>query len=280
MSKSYGNTINLSDTEPVVRQKLKTMVTDPARVRRNDPGNPDVCPVFDFHKIFSPLPVIEQVNTECRTAAIGCIDSKKLVADRMVERLTPLWEARRSITQDPARLEDAIREGSPASRSGRPPDLGRSERRDEHMISAQHGIAGSAPSVEREEVRMNVLTRQAVLAITSLAVIVSGCGTLMHSDKQSVTIFSLPPGANVIVNRYLHVAAPGTVSLQPEIRPPCSGGRRKATRNRKNLKFGGPGPGGSWATCSDALVIFSPFCIYKDVHEGGFYTLTTSSTSP
>lgn len=112
MSKSYGNTINLSDTEPVVRQKLKTMVTDPARVRRNDPGNPDVCPVFDFHKIFSPLPVIEQVNTECRTAAIGCIDCKKLVADRMVERLTPLWEARRSITQDPARLEDVIREGS------------------------------------------------------------------------------------------------------------------------------------------------------------------------
>ena len=82
MSKSYGNTINLSDAEPVVRQKLKTMVTDPARVRRNDPGNPDVCPVFDFHKIFSPLPIIEQINTECRTAAIGCIDCKKLVADR------------------------------------------------------------------------------------------------------------------------------------------------------------------------------------------------------
>ena len=60
MSKSYGNAINLSDTEPVVRQKLKTMITDPARVRRTDPGNPDVCPVYDFHKIFSPLPVIEQ----------------------------------------------------------------------------------------------------------------------------------------------------------------------------------------------------------------------------
>lgn len=112
MSKSYGNTINLSDTEPVVRQKLKTMVTDPARVRRHDPGNPDVCPVFDFHKIFSPLAVIEQVNTECRTAAIGCIDCKKLVADRMVERLTPIWESRRSIIQDPAHLDDVIREGS------------------------------------------------------------------------------------------------------------------------------------------------------------------------
>ncbi|HQV46113.1 MAG TPA: tryptophan--tRNA ligase, partial [Nitrospira sp.] len=56
MSKSYGNAINLSDQEPVVRQKIKTMITDPARVRRHDPGNPDVCPVYDFHKIFSPLP--------------------------------------------------------------------------------------------------------------------------------------------------------------------------------------------------------------------------------
>src|SRR5256886_13274976 len=77
MSKSYGNTINLSDAEPVVRQKLKTMVTDPARVKRTDPGNPDVCPVYDFHKIFSPAAVLERGNPECRTAEIGCIDCKK-----------------------------------------------------------------------------------------------------------------------------------------------------------------------------------------------------------
>ena len=69
--------------------KLKTMITDPARVRRTDPGNPDVCPVYDFHKIFSPLPVIEQVNRDCRTAAIGCIDCKKLVADRVVDASRP-----------------------------------------------------------------------------------------------------------------------------------------------------------------------------------------------
>ena len=94
MSKSYGNTINLSDAEPVVRQKLKTMVTDPARVRRHDPGNPDLCPVYDFSQNLS-LPMIqEQINTECRTAAIGCIDCKKLVADRIVERMTPMWDAR------------------------------------------------------------------------------------------------------------------------------------------------------------------------------------------
>jgi tryptophanyl-tRNA synthetase len=112
MSKSYGNTINLSDPEPVVRQKLKTMVTDPARVRRHDPGNPDVCPVFDLHKIFSPLPVIDQVNRECRTAEIGCIDCKKLVADRIVERMTPMWETRAKLTQDPKQLEEVIEEGS------------------------------------------------------------------------------------------------------------------------------------------------------------------------
>ncbi len=111
MSKSYGNTINLSDAEPVVRQKLKTMVTDPARVRRTDPGNPEVCPVFDFHKIFSPTPVVERVNRECRTAEIGCIDCKHLVADAMVERLTPIWEARTALSRQPTRIEEIVQEG-------------------------------------------------------------------------------------------------------------------------------------------------------------------------
>lgn len=111
MSKSYGNTINLSDAEPVVRQKLKTMVTDPARVKRTDPGNPDVCPVFDFHKIFSPVAVIDRVNRECRTAEIGCIDCKKLAADAMVERLTPIWEARKKLTAKPDQVEVIVREG-------------------------------------------------------------------------------------------------------------------------------------------------------------------------
>jgi len=112
MSKSYGNTINLSDTEPVVRQKLKTMVTDPARVRRSDPGNPDVCPVYDLHKIFSTSAVQERVNKECRTAEIGCIDCKKLVADPIVERLTPIWEGRAALIKDPARLDGIVEEGS------------------------------------------------------------------------------------------------------------------------------------------------------------------------
>jgi tryptophanyl-tRNA synthetase len=112
MSKSYGNTINLSDAEPVVRQKLKTMVTDPARVRRTDPGNPDLCPVFDFHQIFSPPPVIERVNRECRTAEIGCIDCKKLAADAMVERLNPIWEARSEFQRSHDRIDKILAEGA------------------------------------------------------------------------------------------------------------------------------------------------------------------------
>ena len=111
MSKSYGNTINLSDSEPEVRQKLKTMVTDPARVRRKDPGNPEVCAVFDFHKIYSTPAVIDQVNKECRTAEIGCIDCKKMVADSMVERLSPIWESRKTLESNPKLLEEVVQNG-------------------------------------------------------------------------------------------------------------------------------------------------------------------------
>ncbi len=111
MSKSYGNTINLSDTEQVVRQKLKTMVTDPARVRRTDKGNPDVCPVFDFHKIYSSADVVKQVNQDCRTAAIGCIDCKRQVADAMVERYGPMWDKRATILQHPEQTQEMVEEG-------------------------------------------------------------------------------------------------------------------------------------------------------------------------
>ena len=111
MSKSYGNTINLSDSEPDVRQKFKTMVTDPARVRRNDPGNPDICPVYDFHKMYSAHSMVELVNRECRTAAIGCIDCKQCVADAMVQRLSPIWDARKTLETNPKRIQDLVHSG-------------------------------------------------------------------------------------------------------------------------------------------------------------------------
>jgi tryptophanyl-tRNA synthetase len=121
MSKSYNNTINLSDAEPVLRQKLKTMVTDPARVRRTDPGNPDICPVYDFHKIYSSKETVDRVNRECRTAAIGCIDCKKLAADAMVERLTPIWEARAKLAGRGDLVQGLLQDGARRARevSGR-----------------------------------------------------------------------------------------------------------------------------------------------------------------
>src|SRR5205085_10140975 len=112
MSKSYNNTINLSDTEAEIRAKLKTMVTDPARVRRTDKGNPDVCPVFTLHKSLSAQQVIDQVNEECRTAAIGCIDCKKLSADAIVTKLRPIWDKRRELEQQPNRVEEVLAEGT------------------------------------------------------------------------------------------------------------------------------------------------------------------------
>ena len=90
MSKSYGNTILLSDPEPEVRQKLKTMVTDPARIRRKDPGDPDKCPVGDLHKVFSTPETIAKVYEGCRSAGIGCIECKGWAADALVQILNPI----------------------------------------------------------------------------------------------------------------------------------------------------------------------------------------------
>ena len=112
MSKSYQNAIYLSDPEPVIREKIRTMVTDPARKRRQDPGNPDVCPVFDYHKIYSSQAVIDQVNRECRTAEIGCIDCKKLMADALIPRMIPIWDRRQELLNHPKRVEDVVSAGT------------------------------------------------------------------------------------------------------------------------------------------------------------------------
>jgi tryptophanyl-tRNA synthetase len=103
MSKSYGNTILLSDPEPVVRQKLKTMVTDPARVRRTDKGDPDKCPVGDLHKVFSSPETMAKVYEGCRSAGIGCIECKSWAADALVKILEPIQQRRASFTEDQAK---------------------------------------------------------------------------------------------------------------------------------------------------------------------------------
>jgi tryptophanyl-tRNA synthetase len=116
MSKSYGNTILLTDPEPMVRQKLKTMVTDPARVRRTDPGNPDVCPVGDLHKIFSDAEVNAKVNVGCRSAGIGCIECKSWAADSLVRILGPMQERRKKYEQNPRLAWDILEAGSERAR--------------------------------------------------------------------------------------------------------------------------------------------------------------------
>jgi tryptophanyl-tRNA synthetase len=116
MSKSYGNTILLTDPEQIVRQKLKTMVTDPARVRRSDPGNPDVCPVGDLHKIFSSAETMEKVNTGCRSAGIGCIECKGWAADALVQILNPMQERRKQYESNPRLAWDILEAGSAKAR--------------------------------------------------------------------------------------------------------------------------------------------------------------------
>jgi len=116
MSKSYGNTIMMADPEPVVRQKLKTMVTDPARVRRSDPGNPDVCPVGDLHKIFSDKATIAKVYEGCRSAGIGCIECKSWVADALVSILNPMQERRKKYEENPRLAWDILEAGSARAR--------------------------------------------------------------------------------------------------------------------------------------------------------------------
>lgn len=111
MSKSYGNTILLTDPEPVIRQKLKTMVTDPARVRRTDPGNPDICPVGDLHKVFSSAEVQRKVWEGCTTASIGCIECKSWAADAIIAKLAPIQERRRKFENDPALVKDILETG-------------------------------------------------------------------------------------------------------------------------------------------------------------------------
>jgi tryptophanyl-tRNA synthetase len=112
MSKSYGNTILLSDPEPEIRAKLKPMVTDPARIRRKDPGNPDKCPVGDLHKIFSTPETIAKVYEGCTTAGIGCIECKSWAADAIVSALAPIQERRTKFEQNPTLVSDILADGA------------------------------------------------------------------------------------------------------------------------------------------------------------------------
>src|ERR1051325_10816119 len=99
MSKSYGNDIELADSPETIRQKVRPMMTDPARKRRSDPGNPDVCPVFDLHKIFTPPDEREYCATNCRTAVFGCLDCKEILLKHMLPPLEKIRERRQQFVE-------------------------------------------------------------------------------------------------------------------------------------------------------------------------------------
>lgn len=111
MSKSFGNTIGLAEDETSVRSKLRTMMTDPARKRLRDPGDPEKCPVFDLHRIFSDEPTRTWAAAGCRSAEIGCIQCKGALADHLVEEIGPIAERRREYDKRPDDVRDVLEAG-------------------------------------------------------------------------------------------------------------------------------------------------------------------------
>jgi tryptophanyl-tRNA synthetase len=116
MGKSLNNHIELAATPQETQQRVMTMVTDPQRMRRTDPGNPDVCNVFSMHKVFSPPEEVANVNVECRRAGIGCVDCKKLFAKNLNAHLEPFRACRAELNQNPEYIWDVLHEGAQRAR--------------------------------------------------------------------------------------------------------------------------------------------------------------------
>ncbi|HEY7715529.1 MAG TPA: tryptophan--tRNA ligase [Candidatus Binatia bacterium] len=112
MSKSYGNAVFLSDPPEQIDSKLSRMMTDPARVRRTDPGEPEKCPAFQLHKIYCTSEEIEFVSQGCRTAGIGCLECKKVMIKHVIEELAPIRERRAAYEKRPQQVEEILTNGS------------------------------------------------------------------------------------------------------------------------------------------------------------------------
>ncbi len=117
MSKSYGNAIMFADADDVIWEKIRPMMTDPARKRRTDPGDPDICPVYDWHKLFSPPETLEWSANGCRSAGIGCIECKRAMADNLVKWIAPVRERRRELEANPGRVLEILDAGSKRART-------------------------------------------------------------------------------------------------------------------------------------------------------------------
>jgi tryptophanyl-tRNA synthetase len=111
MSKTYDNAIFIADPPSEIRKKVSQMFTDPNRIKRSDPGNPDICNVFAFHRIFSSPETVESVNVDCRCAAIGCVEDKKSLAENIVNYLSPIHEKRHYYLKSPRLVEEILKDG-------------------------------------------------------------------------------------------------------------------------------------------------------------------------
>lgn len=117
MSKSYDNCIYLKDSAEAVAKKIMPAVTDPARKRRDDPGNPEICLMYDYHQLFSDQATRDHVNVECRRAGIGCVDDKKILLEKMETVLGPIRERRAAWAQRPKDLREIVEHGSARART-------------------------------------------------------------------------------------------------------------------------------------------------------------------
>jgi tryptophanyl-tRNA synthetase len=116
MSKSYGNAIYLTDTKEEINNKVGQMITDPQRAKKIDPGDPDVCNVFSFHEIYTPEERVRQIDKDCRSASIGCVDCKKIMAVNLDKSLEPMREKRKELESDIDRVRDIIDRGNAKAR--------------------------------------------------------------------------------------------------------------------------------------------------------------------
>jgi tryptophanyl-tRNA synthetase len=116
MSKSYGNAIFLSDSPEEINKKVSQMITDPQRARRSDPGNPDVCNVYDFHKLYTDPQTVKEIDEQCRTAGIGCVECKQKMAQGLIAALEPIREKRTYYEQRPELVEEIMVAGSNKAR--------------------------------------------------------------------------------------------------------------------------------------------------------------------
>lgn len=115
MSKSYDNTISLTDSPDIIRKKVMSMVTDPARIRKTDPGHPEVCSIYGFHKVFSQND-LDSIEEQCRKGEIGCVKCKKNLAARMTAFLEPIYERKQKLIKKPELVREVIEEGNKSAR--------------------------------------------------------------------------------------------------------------------------------------------------------------------